>query len=237
MALNPRCSGVDRKGQQCGRRVKDGSQPPLCHIHKAVATGEASPLFQASTDPVAILQKLLRDKDPAIRLRAVNAWFDYQQKQGCPTCKASLTSSADLADVISRMTTDQKELARGLIKGMHDLIDNALTQPVAPIDLPVLLESSQPIAPHLSPLTTPKESQVEESPVEEEPEPSGLPTSKWASVGLFMVNGVVTHARGDEHAQQILDGTIPYDEAAANHAAASRTHVDRVHLQRELEAL
>ncbi|HXG86738.1 MAG TPA: hypothetical protein VNJ02_00265 [Vicinamibacterales bacterium] len=53
---------------------------------------------------------------------------------------------------------------------------------------------------------------IEPAPVEHvEPAPAPapqLPVERWAAVGLYRENGVITHALGDAHAQRILRGEI-----------------------------
>jgi hypothetical protein len=39
--------------------------------------------------------------------------------------------------------------------------------------------------------------------------------SEYPELGLSVVNGIVTHALGDEFAQRILDGDVTRDEAIA----------------------
>jgi hypothetical protein len=51
------------------------------------------------------------------------------------------------------------------------------------------------------------------------PAPFALPREKWEACGIFMMNGIPTHSRGDQHAARIISGDIPYDEAAAQRRA------------------
>jgi hypothetical protein len=53
--------------------------------------------------------------------------------------------------------------------------------------------------------------------------PQPIARHLWPDVGLFEVKGALTHALGDDHAHAILDGTIPYKVARAQHDAA-QTH-------------
>jgi hypothetical protein len=46
-----------------------------------------------------------------------------------------------------------------------------------------------------------------------------LPREKWDGVGIVELRGIPTHARGDEHAQRILTGQIPYERAVADEKA------------------
>jgi hypothetical protein len=63
--------------------VADGSQPPLCHIHAAIARGQASsPLTEPidDIDEVKILKRLARDSNPQVRLRAVDLLLEVKRK-------------------------------------------------------------------------------------------------------------------------------------------------------------
>jgi hypothetical protein len=79
----PRCVSTCRDGSQCGRRVTDGSTPPVCHIHAKRST---SPLTQpVERTPLEIIQTLMSDRDPAIRLRAANTYLE-RLAQVCSQC-------------------------------------------------------------------------------------------------------------------------------------------------------
>jgi hypothetical protein len=88
----PRCTCVTKDGSTCGRRVSDGSNPPVCHIHRAHQQGRTvSPLTEPiDIDEEKILRRLMRDADPSIRLRAVTAWIEFKGKveKECPRCEA-----------------------------------------------------------------------------------------------------------------------------------------------------
>ena len=73
----PRCVSVCRDGTQCGRRVTDGSNPPVCHIH---AGRSKSPIISDEVDEVKILKRLARDANPQVRLRAVDLLLSLKEK-------------------------------------------------------------------------------------------------------------------------------------------------------------
>ena len=57
-----------------------------------------------------------------------------------------------------------------------------------------------------------------------EPMPIVVPREQWADLGLYVVRDahgrdVVTHARGDQHAAAILDGSYPVVAALADRRA------------------
>src|SRR5262245_19056430 len=83
------CSCVNTDGTRCGRSFTDGSNPPICHIHRAGATGqnvgkEFGKGPQPSETPEEIVRKLLSDSDASVHLRAVDMWerrFENRNKQ------------------------------------------------------------------------------------------------------------------------------------------------------------
>jgi len=80
-----RCSCVNLDGTQCGRTTKDGSQPPVCHIHRHVANGHTTQ-FRGLNPPKPVslddaLQKLLRSKDERVRIAAIQEWQRYEERQ------------------------------------------------------------------------------------------------------------------------------------------------------------
>src|SRR5688500_2452990 len=84
--LLPRCSSVTRDGSQCGRRVADGSNPPVCSVHQGKVT---SPIIADEIDEIKILKRLARDTNPQVRLRAVDLLLDLKRKAGAANATAS----------------------------------------------------------------------------------------------------------------------------------------------------
>ncbi|MEO8520551.1 MAG: hypothetical protein ABI603_04255 [Acidobacteriota bacterium] len=70
--------------------------------------------------------------------------------------------------------------------------------------------------------------QPEEEP-EQEVEQPALVTSKpllldeqlWEAVGVYRVHGIPTHSRGDQHAEAILSGAVPFETALAERRATT----------------
>ena len=46
-------------------------------------------------------------------------------------------------------------------------------------------------------------------------EPELIPKPDWPSVGLYLKNGIVTHALGDAYAADLLAGRVSYEDALA----------------------
>jgi len=78
----PKCSCVCRDGSPCLRGVTDGSNPPVCHVHRTQQAGQPQPGYSAPpANPEDVLQKLLSDQNPRIRLRAAESWLAQKEKQ------------------------------------------------------------------------------------------------------------------------------------------------------------
>ena len=61
----------------------------------------------------------MKDRDPAIRLRAINAYLDLDGKQGCPTCAHYAQNSLNIERIVQYATDEQANEMRahiGVIK-------------------------------------------------------------------------------------------------------------------------
>lgn len=221
-AARQRCMANAKDGTRCGRWVTDGSNPSLCHKHKpnAPAVGIIPP--DEAIDEVKILRKLARDANPQVRLRAVDLLLSLKSKD------APVAGTREPGIDLKRLTTSERSRLEQLLIQVRAIREEIWERD--PIQRPSwALEPIVPAftdAPTVAPKPAPSVSQpaaVAESVETKIGEaPSGLPPRLWPEVGLFLQDGVVTHAYGDAHAQAILDGTIPIDEARAQHAAAQR---------------
>lgn len=237
-----RCSCVNTDGTQCGRTVTDGSQPPVCHIHRAAASG--SPHNNASgmnqpldRTPEEILRRLLRDSDPNVRLRALDLW----QKRFEDREKAPNNSYHDL---LHAATDDERKEFWHLVDRLNEVKDT-IYQRHPGLEVDAITEgwrrrreqerlAAQPTeqapATPAPPIATAPEIEAPATPDETQVRP--LPQSAWAQVGLFSLNGIVTHALGDEHTQRVLTGEIPFEEARARQLRVQR-HTASLALQME----
>src|SRR5688500_4190035 len=113
----PRCTSVTVKdGSQCGRRVADGSNPPVCSVHQGKTT---SPLIPPANeiDEIKILMKLARDSVPRVRLRAVDLLLDLKAKaKGEKTFDGSGVTSARA--FVEALTVDERVTVRSLLMQM-----------------------------------------------------------------------------------------------------------------------
>src|SRR5262245_13705850 len=112
-----RCSCVAADGTQCGRSVTDGSQPPICHIHRHKANGTLAGIAQpAQRTPEEIVRKLLDDSDPSVRLRAVEMWQKHFESRNAD-------NGAGHRDLIRLLTDDEKAALREAIDWIDAIKD------------------------------------------------------------------------------------------------------------------
>jgi hypothetical protein len=110
-----RCMANAKDGSRCGRTARPGTM--LCSKHDGTPNaGVTAPTTEPLT-PLEIIQKLMRDRDPSIRLRAVNAYLDQQAKQekGCPQCEARAEDDRLTKAFLAALTADERERLVGLL--------------------------------------------------------------------------------------------------------------------------
>src|SRR5258708_15650144 len=94
------CTANDRKGIRCGRNCGyPPSIPPLCSVHLKMAAGQAGVGNKpADLTPDQVIQKLLRDPDPGIRIRAAEYTSKREERQtkACPRCAERDNTEWDL---------------------------------------------------------------------------------------------------------------------------------------------
>lgn len=113
----------------------------LCSVHDPARKGGT---FEASDEPLVILRRLLKDRDPRVRLRAVNAFLALKAKEerGCPRCAETSANDEHLADTLRRGTPEQLDRLRDLIRATKELRAVMVTQPV--YTAPDQVESLEP---------------------------------------------------------------------------------------------
>jgi hypothetical protein len=222
MKLTPTCSCSTRDGSRCGRKVTDGSQPPVCHIHKAQAAGSSvSPL--TSPAPFDALEKItkLAAKEGPSQLGALKLLMELDSERSCPRCAAR---DADASNLNLELCTPEehdelKSLAQRMIALKQTLRIRTLTHvPTPPEPEPDVIDE-----PVVEPAPQPEEDDRPTVRIFAPIELHALPRDKWAAAGLYEENGVVTHTYGDEYAAKILNLEIPYDDACRDHAAGTKT--------------
>jgi len=115
--------------------VVDGSQPPVCHIHKAVAAGDphngGAVNARKARTPEEVIELLMSSKDESIRLRAADAYLKRQEAQrDCVACKSRAEREASNASAIQRLTYEQRCQVRELTQTVRDILDSARAQPL-----------------------------------------------------------------------------------------------------------
>lgn len=237
----PRCVARCADGSQCGRRVKDGTLS-VCHIHQRQAAGlpQAGQLFAPqhdTDDPLVLLRRLMKDKDPTVRLRAIDQILKLEEKRKVDT--SDRDEVANIPDAMRRLTFAQRIELRQLLLAVKQLRTIASTQALTYDDenQVYLDEPQEPehatVQPDHQP---PGQSADSAAPTCEQPDdrvaeaaPVQVAPELFEELGLFEENGTVTHALGDDHAQQILTGVISLDDARRQHTESSKK-LDRMGL-------
>lgn len=240
-----RCAFMLADGSRCGLS-REANDPKFCIAHsgnRAPSSTQFKPNPQTNEpDTDVIVRQLLRDKDPAIRLRAVEMFEKRQTAAAAGTSQKRdhralvnaltsveheilkfATSVINAVKTTHGVKTDSLPLrtlsseARDGLQSMLDAVPQELIEAAAPDgsylhpreatdeEMAAYRASQQPRSPSAARQAAPRQ----ESP---------LPTARdWAKAGLFTLEGGtrVTHVRGDEHADKILSGEIPYEDAVA----------------------
>jgi hypothetical protein len=102
---NP-CVATCADGSKCGRRAPLGEQ--LCSIHKNGAPGKR---FQPKPrTPKEIVEKLLTDSDPSVRLRALDMWIKHFEER---------TTDTGYRDFVKAMTDDERQTMAECLDWLH----------------------------------------------------------------------------------------------------------------------
>jgi hypothetical protein len=228
MKLSPHCSHVNKDGTPCGRKVTDGSQPPVCHIHARRNGGIAVP---GPFDPASKLRKIAANDRHPQQLQALKVLLDRETT--CPRCAAAVEATTAREQFLARITPEQRDRLRELIAEVNAIKAAAITQPVGldsvetqETEHAAVLEHQEPPrsateAPQPSTERAERTELDQRQPVgsQADREKVRLDKSLWPSVGIVEMHGVPTHAQGDEHAEDIITGKIPFAAACAAHEA------------------
>jgi hypothetical protein len=241
----PRCMDMCRDGSRCGRRVKDGSNPPQCHLHKATAAGlPVSPLTQpAERTTFERLKRIAADDKHSGQLQALKILMEREEQAApieatwhthlSPEETALLTKTIRTLSLLkargnARATGTPSEHHGGPLPNCECGLCEALpTDPPLPertthefrkhdqSTRPGAIVSDAPA--HREPATS--KSRGGERPPNEEVKPED-----YDACGLFVLpeSGQVTHAAGDDFAQRILSGEISLEDAKRMAADALR---------------
>jgi hypothetical protein len=235
-----------RNSGQCGRRVADGSIPPICHVHQQ--KGNVGSLTQpVDANPEDIYQRLMRDSDPAIRLRAVDAWLAYQDKKksGCDTCRARAEAEKRSDQFVAALSEAERYEMGDVMAPYHqfkermylrhpDLRPDIASSDPTPRPRVVTRSETLEVTP-LPPVVRPRVV-VDRGRAEPEPEPEPVVVTQrlafehFESVGIYTMRDPLTgktfgltHSLGDEHAQAIINGDITLEDAQRAHRDAQES--------------
>lgn len=142
MKRTPNCTHACRDGQPCGRKVTDGSQPPVCHIHRAKAEGRSnSPLSPTpdDVDPIRILKRLARSSNESTSLKAVDLLLDLEKTKKAevkgPNYDAFLAVLTDDERTTIRSLHDQLQALRETVYTRCPDLRPASRVPAAPVPM------------------------------------------------------------------------------------------------------
>ena len=252
----PRCVSRTAAGDQCGRRVADGSNPPVCHVHARGVSGIA--VAPDEFDGEKQLRKLARSSNEQVALRATDLLMTMQRQAAsgdCDACRANAERSAESNDILERCTNKQLDEMRSLLARIREIQHIARTQPRVPVD-----ENGRRVISTLPPPSTYNkethhEQQQHQKPTgtaTDGPAPSAKHTARRASatdsaapivisrddyetLGIIEVRGHLTSVLGDDHYARIVAGEIDLlalrDERAAGLKKSVRMQQAALHLE------
>jgi len=112
-----RCAANCRDGSRCGKYCAPGDV--VCAKHKPSAPLTGIIAAQDTDDLGELLRRLTKDRDSAIRLRAIEALLKYQERRtGCASCKANAQRETSSERFIAYATDAQCDQLRALIAGI-----------------------------------------------------------------------------------------------------------------------
>lgn len=103
----PICTCLTKDGSRCGRRVSDGSNPPICHVHRAQQAGKP---VGALTEPAPFdaERKLLKiaanDRHPQ-QLQALKL---LRERTECARCAANADADKERSAFFASLNHDDK---------------------------------------------------------------------------------------------------------------------------------
>ncbi len=105
-----RCTAICADGQRCGRWCKAGQLTCSAHDPNRKAVGVIAAQAEEEADPGVLYKRLMKDKDAQIRLRALNAFLDWEakQKRGCKVCTARAAEDQLRDDLVDAMTDQER---------------------------------------------------------------------------------------------------------------------------------
>ena len=172
--MSPRCMGSTKDGTQCGHRVRDGSQPPLCDAHNGSAPKGIIAYQAAAVEPdlMQLLKDLTKSRDKSIQMRAIELLLKREevQQSTCAVCEERVDNEAWFRRFVKTLTPEE-DAAFEALYAQHD----ALTEQVYArrpslrpswILPPPEIDPSLPVAPVIAETPTPSPVVTDEGPAE-----------------------------------------------------------------------
>lgn len=114
----PICACLTRDGSRCGRRVADGSNPPVCHIHRAQQEGKGALTQPAPFDPDAKLLKIAAKDGHPHQLQAIRMLRD---RESCRACAARAAHDQEFQTFWRNLTDDDKARLAKLLATLKEI--------------------------------------------------------------------------------------------------------------------
>jgi len=213
------CVALLKDGTRCGKFAKAGET--LCAVHQPgyVPKGAAVPKPKVLTHQQR-LEMFAQSSDERIAMQAISL---LEKRRGTQESSPREESAA----LVAALTDDERDQLAAIIGQLKAFKEQIYLRRPDLRPAGYRLPDDDPVV--MVPTSTP--TQVEPAPkpqpVVEKPrgpqasEPYSLPRDLYDQVGLeTLPSGEVTHPLGDEYAQNVVNGTISFDEARAQHQSS-----------------
>jgi hypothetical protein len=115
------CIALAADGSRCGRYPKPGER--LCSKHQPNAQ-PVGVIAQQDTDDLAVLlQRLTKDRDPQIRLRAIDLLLKHEERRSakCPECERRAERDRLNVEFTRVLTDDERQQLVTVLAAYRDL--------------------------------------------------------------------------------------------------------------------
>ena len=213
-----------------------------------IATQAASPKKQRTPpqppdglDDEQLLDWATKHGDAGERLRALELKFKWRERQdgnGCPICRTRREHDEEMSYIFRVMTTVERELLDTIITEFvrlkQEILDEQRPLPKRETNAAILQRNQPTRGTETIPEPTGRDDSADtDVAAPADPDAEGrrqerlvltdeLSDEQLESVGCYLVRGVWSHPRGDEHAAKIRTGAISYEQAHKDFLAAQR---------------
>jgi hypothetical protein len=150
----PRCTATTKSGLTCSRRVTDGLQPAICHVHRAAMNGGVGLTRPVPFDPLTKLTRIAAQDAHPKQLEAIKQLLEHR----CPRCAAERQKRDDWPSIFARLTSDERRTIHETIRAAQATVDQlfalARRRPIvdAPAPAPIEDDDADP-SPAIAPAT------------------------------------------------------------------------------------